>query len=767
MKKRIKLMFKKIISYTLIFSIFYTDAGYCGGVWGRENREDDPHCITKRQKTDFSDSATGEWTEDTPLVQAGREGINSSDTFSSELPTPSGSFDFHAFAQNSQDPQEKNLAGWTKSRRSESSTNEGEEETVRELMLFGVSDEEEEKVEGLTLLETSDEDYGNEAAPPKEAGQNANEEKEATPTHGHSARALHLLQQGGDLIEVCEEDDDLENPTFSPEQVLAEIQNWFKEKNPDYATIILTLSSLNDHHVGSHTKKCLNYIQERIVEGKLNKKQMASILLGLGVGVGVGVITAVELFGVLVSNFGLWSELIFYHLSFVVLCISIPTLTIDATSRITSFFSHFMRDNTHAFSIQKTKNHQRALLVPKLLLFGISSVMSVVPAYYFSSLLTSTCNDPKCPLPLKNDLLFEILFAATVLDKMTHYGHHLSHHAKHDINRYFFRKTKEELEPHKTAIKRQQYLKEFKELKRMIYGLAGEELSDLYGDIFNKKVNITKGKSDKEKEEINVKEALRVLRIFKNIHRVHGPDMVPEVEEHWKTTGALWGGWGMTFLATIGRHLAFWYAFDEILEDLQDKEWISYLARYTLSIVGGVVAGIIQGVIEIDAIKETVYDILRGKKIPNGSSHYPLRVGIKMWNWFSGYICSLPYLFAGFNALEFIEPDQSPRHPLNWPLWTQIACFIPFGITGVVSVVSSLQNSSLSILNGFDSLMSYCYPFQGYKRDKLIRMTRQFHKLFKNLDPEVLETVDQLLNPLPPEQEVDNAGSKRLTEELF
>jgi hypothetical protein len=50
-------------------------------------------------------------------------------------------------------------------------------------------------------------------------------------------------------------------------------------------------------------------------------------------------------------------------------------------------------------------------------------------------------------------------------------------------------------------------------------------------------------------------------------------------------------------------------------------------------------------------------------------------------------------------------------------------------------------------VNAYDSLVAtYWEPTTEYKRDKLIRMTRQLRKLFKDLRPEVLEEIDLALN---------------------
>lgn len=70
---------------------------------------------------------------------------------------------------------------------------------------------------------------------------------------------------------------------------------------------------------------------------------------------------------------------------------------------------------------------------------------------------------------------------------------------------------------------------------------------------------------------------------------------------------------------------------------------------------------------------------------------------------------------------------------------------IPFVIADSFNNATAFNQSYGNLISAFDSAVSYVHPLTGYKRDKLLRMTRQLRRLFKGLRPDVLEAVDQQL----------------------
>lgn len=749
-------MLKKFLSVLLILSILFPDIAHCGGVWGRENREDDAHCITKRQTTDFSDSATGEWTEGTPLVQEGRGGINSSDTFSSELPTPSGSFDFHAF---SQDPQEKNLASWARERRTESSNHE-----------------EEQKVGGLTLLETSDEEDLTQgidhivldgAGLPQSPYPSASEKwLKIDPTNEKrsslNAQRTSINQGSGNQDELTE-------------FVVV------SQELPSPLSFDELLSSLKVSDLAPEVQEFLRYVKVRVVDGKLNWKQGLGIFGGLATGAS-SAFTLITLFAweaeiaVSIAKTGApYDFSVFEDLMKVVeaaVYIYVPFAILETISRTSSFFIEALADNINLFLTKKTLKNRMALGLSKLCLYGGSFITGLLSAYYiflqkivFGEYFDERNEENFTFTPL--DILIWTGVVALVLDTTLHYGHQLSHYAESWLNAYFNHKIREESLLTVTEKIRKRYLSTFTELKKFLYRLDKGETNRLYEAIFDNSISSQKKVFGQENEELNIKEALYIIDIFVNFHRFHHNTFIFDSSQSWKENIASKVGWCLSLLASVGRHIVFWQAFYEVLETITLELGVVNLEplKMPLSIIlGGCIAGLTQGFIEKDATQKAVYDMLGGETISKATSHGFLRRSIMLWNSVLGTIGITPYITAGLYITYQCYYEES--HEICWPLWARIACFVPFGLAHAYTRTQSFHDSILNILNGFDSLMSYCYPFQGYKRDKLIRMTRELHKLFKNLDTDVLETVDQLLTPLPAEQEVGSLDSKRLMEEL-
>lgn len=744
-------MLKKFISYLIIFSILYADTAHCGGLWGKEAPEDneEPHQVTVKRKPQ-PQNKTGKSVDEGKTLRNPTESKKISKLNFQAIATASQGESLNQFAGGSSLSSLSNLTDLSDNEEESSAT---DDETK---ILIGRDKREAHPHQG-----DPEPDSSSEQNQKKDKGKGVKKTMApaavsdySIPQHKRKVTTFRVNDEGENT-----EEEALSSQDVSDEQVLAHVQNWLK-KNPTKQAVLLALSSLDDR---SATKKCLNYIQERIIQGKLNRKQMAVVLLGLGTGTGVGVVTVANLIGLWFANFDISMKAfswLYDHnldrnaLAATLVISTVSSLAVDAASRTTSLLVDFVGDRIQLFSIKKTNNHDRALVFSKICLYVGSAIPSLLPAYYLYKFFVcygdNKCECHECK-KFSNELVFQVLFASIVIETTLHYGHQLSHHVEQWINNYFFSKMQDGLPLSNTEMLRQKYLRKFQDLKRIIYGLEADELSKLYAEVFNQNMKPAAGSSEKELENLNITEVMRILRLFKAFHKNHHKGLAPKDPEVLKKTVSSWTGWGLTLLATTGRHLAFWYAVDEILEPLQAEYGLPHGTRDALSIVfGGVIGGLIQGFIERDAIAEATYDMLRGKKIPTASSHYPLRLLIKAWDYFGSAICTLPIILAGMHAMDI-------RYWPHWPAWAKITCLIPLGLADMFNNAKAFHDSNLAVLNATDSAISYCYPFEGYKRDKLIRITRQLRRLFKELEPSVLEALDQLINERLGEHEQSDA----------
>lgn len=496
------------------------------------------------------------------------------------------------------------------------------------------------------------------------------------------------------------------------------------EKNKELEDLIL-LPGNGAPSISPETEEFLRYVKVRVVDGKLNWKQILGIVGGVLLGIGVIYLLMQTIDMSLWSSKGLLEILgipnsvaIFIFASM----FGILPPVFDTASRTTSIYIEYGEDTKEPFCVQKSSQHKRTLALAKASLYFAALLAGFLPVLYFLNLSTrlhSSFDPFFFALPM--------MVLPVTVDIFLHYGHQLSHHATHWINNYFSPPLKEKSSLSVAEAKQQNYLKELKNLKWVIYEGEQNDMVPLYEGVFSKNVSHIN----------NTETALHTLKALEAFYHQHINKFKPQDPQEWKKTAASWVGWSLALLATPVRHLVFWYAVDEAFAGFSG---ISETLLVSLGVIlGGIIAGFIQGFIEKDAAEQTAYDILWGKKIPNGSSHYPLRVAIRIWDYFCGFTLSLPYFLVGvevFNKLKWLS---------SWPLWARLLAFVPFGIADTLNNTVAFHDSNLNILNGFDSAMSYCYAFEGYKRDKLIRMTRQLRRLFKELRPEVLEEVDQML----------------------
>lgn len=334
------------------------------------------------------------------------------------------------------------------------------------------------------------------------------------------------------------------------------------------------------------------------------------------------------------------------------------------------------------------------------------------------------------------------------VDTFLQYGYQVSTTVEAWSNNYFFGKMRASFLLSSLEAIRKKYLTQFKDLKRIIYEWDEDRVDNAYKRLFIDEAANLHTDAEENPEKLTTPEALHVLTILENLHNEYKEDVEETKDQDWKKTWASRLSWSIPLIATYGRMFIFQYILANMLMSFSsfwttktnfDEDTPSTGASTLTCILGGIFANITQGWMEKDAVEKGVYDILGGDKIPDGSSHAHLRRSIKAWDYLYGLFNTLPYLAVGFFAVGY----EASIGILPW----QVLLLISFGIADAFNNAVAFHDSNLNVVNAYDSLVtSYGTPSTEQKKDRLIRMTRQLRRLFKNLHPDVLEEVDWELN---------------------
>jgi len=296
--------------------------------------------------------------------------------------------------------------------------------------------------------------------------------------------------------------------------------------------------------------------------------------------------------------------------------------------------------------------------------------------------------------------------------------------------------------------KRIAYIDQLKDLKSILFKLEERTLKAFYTQIYVEEKNISKAKESlrPSKEE----DALHTLKLLLSLYKQE--DVRPKNLETRRTCVTSVLAWGLAILATPGRSALMGYAINEMLSAFIHSNFIVKILSYAL---GYGIASLAQGKIEKDALYDFFYRLSYGKKIPQITSHAPLRIFFRIWNGLiQGPLYTVPYLFTFFFASDIWWSPPSP-HPYKY-----LALFIPAMFTDIVNNAETFNASS-------DEFIKYCAmlhsrrgnPGMGTQRDILIRKTRELRRMFKTLRPDVLAEVDKRLQAMkvefvPPVPEV-------------
>lgn len=529
-----------------------------------------------------------------------------------------------------------------------------------------------------------------------------------------------------------------------------------------------TAVDIDDPELSPEARAFLVHVKDRVIDGKLNKKQIAGIVGGVALGAAVAMpLIAIFNDGIYELNDKLNGQL---HgqtpiSNTINVIIGLP-LAIDAASRTATILVDYGEPGTNSFSIKKSSKHRYCLLFTKTGIYIGAFLASALPLYYLYSYVylctegDKNC-DPSAPVPEENKDFFVGFGSVLVLDTTLQYGYQLFQQAERGINKYFWGKIRNISSSMEK--KRQASLDYFKDLKQIIYHSSVEKINNLYEDIFGTNDKIASLEKKPDSEELKVQEALRVLGCLQTFYdtatqpaqttstvsATQGAEAPKETQtapasqghpaikieahedkETAKRSKASWWGWAWAVGSTVGRTLVFCKVFESMLEAVG----VHGPGNQALTVIfGGLIGNLIQGKMEKDAATKVAYEMGAGEKIPEGSSHRPLRIGIKVWDYVYGLFNILPYILIGLHETQ------------NWDMGWRITALLPFGIADALNNAKTFDDSNLPVVNTFDSLISYWYPFEGYKRDNLVQRTRQLRRLFKNVEGKVLETLDQQL----------------------
>jgi hypothetical protein len=600
-------------------------------------------------------------------------------------------------------------------------------------------------------------------------------------------------------------------------------------QTPDEDTNDLCMSPNDGFPIlSSQTEEFLRYVKVRVVDGKLNWKQILGIGGGIIIGAGVAWPWMYVMFNALLEFYGNAvmnsidaddnvdpDVLNAYFLNFskyinfttMVIFVGMPT-GIATASKATSILTDFAKDNIQSFSIHRSTKHVLALISAKTSPYIGAVFVGLLPIYFlYKSILidcvlggyyqNATGSDrgfygvsTDIFLNISTDLilddnpdninctqvntlqqtlekiyLFEIGAPFLFLSTFLRYGHQLSQSAENWIDNYFFAQIRDSISFPSIVNVRHKYISQFKELKRMINEASKAELESLYHKIFKDKIKKTDLNFKDQPEQLTHSKALTIFKHFKKFHDQHENNLQDEESANWKKTWAARLGWAIPLMATMGKIVIFQYAFTQLLDAFSDTDYFHGAANIASWVLSASLANLTQGWAEKEAVEQSVYEILGGKKLAQGQSHNTVRVGLKIWGYLYGIFHTLPYLVVGLISPDRFSTDLEDLSGTDIQALVgdgntdvnirQILFLLSFGIADAFNNAATFHRSNGNLVNAFDSVKSYWASTLEYKQDKLTRIVHQLRKLFKKLDENILQEMDHLLHSDQGEKSLD------------
>ncbi|MBP9692731.1 MAG: hypothetical protein KBD90_05325 [Alphaproteobacteria bacterium] len=499
-----------------------------------------------------------------------------------------------------------------------------------------------------------------------------------------------------------------------------------------------------DEELSEKTKPFLSYFKKRIIDGWPNWKQVVGAGVGTAIGAGVGLGMMVIIYGDCVgAAIGLPIPYLFniidISLSTGIIFLIPITSGFDAIMRASSSLMSIFGDAGQDFFLLDTKSYKKRLRAIQFLLYTTSFISSSLPIYYLyysTKILWAGGFTTNFAI-----MLFSLLAMPQIFDTIFSYGKSLSDQAGKEVKKKALQKRLKTLffgsKEEKIETQRQFYVETLKKLMWILYKLPDEQIKQLYEEVFPK---IEKGE---------VSEALNTLKVLEVLLKVYesyeGEDPIPSQQAKKKQASIF--GWIGAGLASVGRHLAFWYS----IYSINSASFLSLLpllpseVMWPLSILlGGIIGATTQGWIERENLEKSYFNITRGKTVTEPQGWWPIRVINRVWNYLiQGPFYSLPYLFTLIEFLVHCNTKEICHYVVPLPLI--IIMGVPFLLADAANNATYFNESSGKWISAINRLLSYT-PFAkyltGYKKDKLIEITHGFREKMRDLIPEVVKDLD-------------------------
>ncbi len=472
----------------------------------------------------------------------------------------------------------------------------------------------------------------------------------------------------------------------------------------------------------------LHHVKDRVIDGKPTGWQILGWALGTAIGIGVGNAMPPVYINSLDDLNGLFHGQLYGTTSLAtgLIVITAVFFGLDGISRNSVILGNLLGPDTSAFSVPKSTSYKTGYGTMKGLHYLGGGLSGLLPLYFLYKVEKAKIDDGSLP-SLQTMIFFGCLGPPLALDTLFNNSSRLSIPAEKSLYRRFA----DQILDKQTLPLRQQYLRQFKEIKWLIYGLDEYEMGDLYEGVFDNGLKRTAKTADHPIEDLKMEDALRVINILKRFHSANQEEAMPEFKEEAKKTWSSRFAWTEVILGSPGRSIALLYSISQLLEGIN----IMGPANMALSYIFGAVAGsIAQGLMEKAGVDDTAYKFSHGKKVPRATSQPYLRTAIEIFNYVVVAACiTLPYALLELDATN------------GWNLAPRIISLI-FPILGyALKKAMTFNNSYGDIVTGVNMALSPLYKTVGYKKDKLLRMTRELRGLFKTLRGDILIEVDRLL----------------------
>lgn len=379
-------------------------------------------------------------------------------------------------------------------------------------------------------------------------------------------------------------------------------------------------------NLSPETEDFLRHVKVRIIDGKLNGKQILGIFGGVVVGAGVAWPWMVIMFDSLLDIYNFNVDAYYFNnaktiavdpnvldkkfrdfnhylnLKTMMILVGIP-VGVSVASRTVFLLVDLAKDSIHTFSSQKSIKYSWALFAAKGSAYFGAFFVGLLPVYYlYHSLLGCDLYDyfeisndtnreeylyyvsmnihlnisnnvmastdfPPCrfeKIPLENFLLFRLGAPFLFLSTFLHYGHQVSKSLTHWVNNYFSGEG-EELSLTSLKTIRQEHITQFKHLKPIIASMDRAELNTLYDSVFKQNIKLPDPPFEISDEDGNIKDTLRVLKLLDDFYHHHKSHLEELQSEEWKKRWASRIGWAFSLTATFGRMLIYQYVIVELL----------------------------------------------------------------------------------------------------------------------------------------------------------------------------------------------------------